>query len=126
MGGVAKRNPRHTIFSNTVSYTKLHFPTKLYQNLAKIAKVSHLGGFWVRVRVGVRVMVRVRVRPLVRKRATVASYTYTAGRSIASARNKNFLVLEYGRVTDKKKPTLLKSSSSSAHYRCVYHTPIPN
>ena len=43
----AKRNPRHTIFSNTVSYTKLHFPTKLYQNLAKIAKVSHLGGFWV-------------------------------------------------------------------------------
>ena len=43
----AKRNPRHTIFSNTVSYTKLHFPTKLYQNLAKIAKVSDLGGFWV-------------------------------------------------------------------------------
>ena len=38
---------RHTIFSNTVSYTKLDFPTKFYQNRAKIAKVCRLGGFWV-------------------------------------------------------------------------------
>ena len=37
-------NPRHTIFSNTVSYTKLNFPTKFYQNRAK---VCHLGGFWM-------------------------------------------------------------------------------
>ena len=35
-----------TIFSNTVSYTKLDFPTKFHQNRAKIAKVCHLGSFW--------------------------------------------------------------------------------
>ena len=30
-----------------ISYTKLDFPTKCYQNWAKITKVSHLGVFWV-------------------------------------------------------------------------------
>ena len=43
--GYSIRNPMHTIFSNTVSYTKLDFPTKFYQNRAKIAKVSHLRWF---------------------------------------------------------------------------------
>ena len=48
---VAKLTPSHTICYNTISYTELHLPTKLYPNRtqieAKFPKLFIWGGFWM-------------------------------------------------------------------------------